>query len=47
MASKKKFIDPKGDWKKDSTGGKVLLVLGGLSAASFAIGLFKTVTNKV
>jgi hypothetical protein len=46
MAAKKKFIDPKGDWKKESTGGKVVSVLGYLWVGGIALGFIMTSLNK-
>jgi hypothetical protein len=46
MAAKKKVIDPKGDWKKNSTGGKVLYILGAIYAGTWALNTAKNLGNK-
>lgn len=42
----KKFIKPKDDWKKSSTGGKVVDVLGYLSVAGIVYNVAMKVIGK-
>lgn len=44
--AKKKAIDLKGDWKKSSTGGKVITVAGAIYVGSLALNLIKKLGNK-
>lgn len=46
MAKGKKLLDIKGDWKKDSTGGKIITAFGVVSIAGTIISLAKNLINK-
>lgn len=42
----KKIINPVDDFKKDSIGGKVIYVLGGISVVGMTINLFNKIFKK-